>query len=179
MVTGAEARDAWQAFLRAYKVVKEKLDDALRASLPLTIAELDVLWVVHEVGGGRLRYIDLAKKVQLSQSRVSRQVVTLEEKGYLTREATASDRRATYAVITDLGRHILAEADEPLWRAWHEHFLHHIRPEELGTFTRIMEDLVAAKGHWSYSAEDNPFTLPAKKPRSAAARKKPGKTEQA
>jgi DNA-binding MarR family transcriptional regulator len=147
---------AWQGFLRAYKVVRDRLDTALRKAVPLSFTEYDVLYCVSDAGG-RLRYIELSKRVYLSQSRVSRQIVSLEEKGYLTREATDTDRRATFAVMTDAGRRVLRDAEEPLRRAWHEHFLHHIPPADLKTFTRIMLSLVAEKGQWAYDLEGNPI----------------------
>jgi DNA-binding MarR family transcriptional regulator len=145
---------AWQGFLRAYKVVRDRLDKALRDAGPLSLTEFDVLYCVKDAGG-RMRYIDLSKAVFLSQSRVSRQIVSLEEKGYLTREATDTDRRATFAVLTPAGRKVLLEAEEPLRQAWHKHFLHHIPPTELKTFTRIMHSLIEEKGHWVYD-EDSP-----------------------
>lgn len=147
---------AWQGFLRAYKVVKDRLDTALAEAVPLSLTEFDVLYCVNSAGG-RLRYIELSKRVFLSQSRVSRQIASLEEKGYLTRQITDTDRRATYAVITEAGRKILKEAEEPLGRAWHEHFLHHIPPAELKTFSRIMLSLAAEKGLWAYDAEGQPI----------------------
>jgi DNA-binding MarR family transcriptional regulator len=143
---------AWQGFLRAYKVVKDRLDTALREAVPLSLTEFDVLYCVN-AAGGRMRYIDLSKAVFLSQSRVSRQIVSLEEKGYLTREATDMDRRATFAVLTSAGRKILQDAEEPLRQAWHKHFLHHIPPTELKTFSRIMASLLEQQGHWVYDED--------------------------
>jgi DNA-binding MarR family transcriptional regulator len=147
---------AWQGFLRAYKVVKDRLDTALAEVVPLSLTEFDVLYCVN-AAGGRLRYIELSKRVFLSQSRVSRQIASLEEKGFLTRQITDTDRRATYAVITHEGREILMEAQEPLGRAWHQHFLHHIPPADLKTFSRIMLSLAAEKGLWTYDAEGQPI----------------------
>jgi len=143
---------AWQSFLRAYKVVKERLDNALSEAVPLSLTEFDVLDCVNEAGG-RLRYIDLSKKVFLSQSRISRQIASLEEKGYLTREFTTEDRRATYAVMTPAGRKILRDAEEPLRRAWHKHFLHHIPPNEMEILNRLMLSLMEEKGHWEYDED--------------------------
>jgi DNA-binding MarR family transcriptional regulator len=152
---------AWQGFLRAYKVVRERLDNALREAVPLSLTEFDVLYIVNDAGG-RIRYIDLSKAVYLSQSRVSRQIASLEEKGYLTREATDTDRRATYAVMTDAGRKILRDASQPLGKAWHKHFLHHIPPSELKMLSRIMQSLLEEEGRWVYD-EDSPGTATGKR----------------
>jgi hypothetical protein len=45
-----------------------------------------------------------------------------------------------------------------LRQAWHKHFLHHIPPTELKTFTRIMQSLIAEKGQWIYDEDDAPGT---------------------
>jgi hypothetical protein len=58
-------------------------------------------------------------------------------------------------VLTSAGRKILQDAEEPLRQAWHKHFLHHIPPTELKTFSRIMASLLEQEGHWVYD-EDSP-----------------------
>lgn len=52
----------------------------------------------------RLRMSDLAAQTGLSTSGVTRVVDRLERDGLVKREACASDRRASYAVLTDAGR---------------------------------------------------------------------------
>ncbi|GAA2208595.1 MarR family transcriptional regulator [Nonomuraea monospora] len=52
----------------------------------------------------RLRMSDLAAQTELSTSGVTRVVDRLEREGLVRREACASDRRASYAALTDAGR---------------------------------------------------------------------------
>ncbi|GAA3569499.1 hypothetical protein GCM10022419_058010 [Nonomuraea rosea] len=52
----------------------------------------------------RLRMSDLAAQTGLSTSGVTRVVDRLEREGLVRRESCASDRRASYAVLTDAGR---------------------------------------------------------------------------
>jgi DNA-binding MarR family transcriptional regulator len=102
-----EERHAWSYFLKAYKVATEGVDKSLRENSPLSLAEFEIL---HKVGltGGRIRFIDLARITLLSQSRISRQIDALQAKGFLRREITASDNRAT---LRSLQRKVSA-----LWR---------------------------------------------------------------
>ncbi|MEW9554572.1 MarR family winged helix-turn-helix transcriptional regulator [Nonomuraea sp. NPDC050783] len=52
----------------------------------------------------RLRMSDLAAQTGLSTSGVTRVVDRLEREGLVARQACASDRRASYAVLTEAGR---------------------------------------------------------------------------
>ncbi|WP_220448913.1 MarR family winged helix-turn-helix transcriptional regulator [Nonomuraea mesophila] len=52
----------------------------------------------------RLRMSDLAAQTGLSTSGVTRVVDRLEREGLVCREACPTDRRASYAVLTDAGR---------------------------------------------------------------------------
>ena len=58
---------------------------------------------------GLLRMTDLAAQTTLTSSGITRVVDRLVERGLVTRRACATDRRTTYAVITDSGRQLLAE----------------------------------------------------------------------
>jgi DNA-binding MarR family transcriptional regulator len=108
-------------FLKAYKAVVERVDKDLRATSRLTLAEFELLHLVVRAHG-RIRFIDLAKVTLLSQSRISRQIDVLQGKGFLHREITASDRRATYAVLTPAGRKAYDDALQPFLRAYHDEF---------------------------------------------------------
>ena len=59
--------------------------------------------------GRRLRMTDLAGQTSLSTSGVTRVVDRMDRDGLVRREACASDRRSSYAVITDAG---LARLDD-------------------------------------------------------------------
>ncbi|MFG1708411.1 MarR family winged helix-turn-helix transcriptional regulator [Nonomuraea sp. M3C6] len=54
--------------------------------------------------GQRLRMSDLAAQTGLSTSGVTRVVDRLEREGLVQREACSTDRRASYAVLTEAGR---------------------------------------------------------------------------
>jgi DNA-binding MarR family transcriptional regulator len=59
---------------------------------------------------GLLRMTDLSAQTSLTTSGVTRVVDRLVDRGLVTRQACATDRRTTYAVVTDLGRELLAAA---------------------------------------------------------------------
>ena len=59
---------------------------------------------------GSLRMTDLSAQTSLTTSGVTRVVDRLEDRGLVARESCLTDRRTTYAVISDTGRERLAAA---------------------------------------------------------------------
>jgi MarR family 2-MHQ and catechol resistance regulon transcriptional repressor len=77
----------------------------------LSTVEFEVLMRLARSPGHRLRMTDLAGQTSLSTSGVTRVVDRMDRDGLVRREACASDRRSSYAVITDAG---LTRLDEVL-----------------------------------------------------------------
>lgn len=69
-----------------------------------------ILNELASVVGGRLRPIDLAHRVQLTASGVTRAILPLAKIGLVERESHERDARASYASITQAGRERLEEA---------------------------------------------------------------------
>jgi DNA-binding MarR family transcriptional regulator len=136
-----EELHAWSYFLKAYKVATEGVDKSLRENSALSLAEFEML---HKVAltGGRIRFIDLARITLLSQSRVSRQIDALQAKGFLRREITASDNRATFAAITTEGQRALEAALEPFAQAYRRYFLDIIPKGRLSSFSGVLRLLM-------------------------------------
>jgi MarR family transcriptional regulator, 2-MHQ and catechol-resistance regulon repressor len=77
----------------------------------LSPVEFEVLMRLARSPGHRLRMTDLAGQTTLSTSGVTRVVDRMDRVGLVRREACPSDRRSSYAVITEAG---LARLDEVL-----------------------------------------------------------------
>jgi MarR family transcriptional regulator, 2-MHQ and catechol-resistance regulon repressor len=69
----------------------------------LTIHQYEALLHLRHAEGRRMRRVDLAERLVLTASGVTRLLDGLEQAGYVDRDACASDRRVTYAVLTDSG----------------------------------------------------------------------------
>jgi len=61
---------------------------------------------------GRLRRVDLAEKLGLTQSAVTRILLPLEKIGLVSRHPDPNDARVGYAALTKTGRVLLGEATE-------------------------------------------------------------------
>jgi MarR family transcriptional regulator, 2-MHQ and catechol-resistance regulon repressor len=75
----------------------------------VSIAEYEVLIRLVRSPQGQLRMTDLATQTQLTTSGVTRVVDRLERTGLVCRSACPTDRRSSYAVITDAGRQRLQD----------------------------------------------------------------------
>lgn len=98
------ARHAWALFLTAHARLVERVETALReAGLP-ELAWYDVLWALENAEGGKLRMHELAERIVLTRSNLSRLIDRLESAGLVCREACANDRRGHYCVVSEAGR---------------------------------------------------------------------------
>ena len=101
---------AWRGFLRAHAALVRELDRELEQEHGMPLTQYEVLLMLENAEGGRLRMNDLAGSVLLSQSGLTRVVDRLERQELVVRERCDSDRRGLHARITDAGRDRLAEA---------------------------------------------------------------------
>ena len=104
------ALDSWIRLIRGYASVTRAMSAELEADHGLTINDYEALLHLSRAEGGRMRRVDLAGLLLLTASGVTRLLDGLEATGLVERAACASDRRVTYAVLTDAGRARLREA---------------------------------------------------------------------
>ena len=121
---------AWRTFLTAYATVIRRLESELEQEQALALTDLDVLIQLNRAGG-TLRMRDLAEQALLSRSGMTRRVDRLEADGLVARTACATDRRGSYAQLTDAGRDRLAAALPAHVRGIDAHFVAKLSPAEL------------------------------------------------
>jgi DNA-binding MarR family transcriptional regulator len=93
----------WRLFLTAQVKLRDRIEAKLdRAGLP-SLEWYDVLYTLKEAPEQRLRLSELAEKVLLTRSNLTRLVDRLETAGLLQRQSCPSDRRGTFAVLTEAG----------------------------------------------------------------------------
>lgn len=120
---------AWAVLLTAHATLVERIEAALaEAGLP-SLSWYDVLWEL-EKADGRLRMHDLARRVVLSRSNVSRLADRLEDAGLIAREDSAEDGRGYDLVLTRAGR-AMRKKMWPVYEAQIERvFSHHVTADE-------------------------------------------------
>jgi DNA-binding MarR family transcriptional regulator len=101
---------AWRALLRAHATLTRDLDLELEVSHGLSLGDYEVLAQLSEAPDRRLRMTELATRVSLTRSGLTRAVDRLARDGWVERHSCPSDARGTFAVLTSTGADILRSA---------------------------------------------------------------------
>lgn len=130
---------AWQALLHAHHDLVERLDEELREEHDVSFAEYDVLLRLGRASDGALRMTELADRVMLSPSGISRLVDRLSAKGLVQRSRDDDDGRATLAVLTDQGKRRLRRAARTHLKGIREHFTGRLSAVQLRQLASALE----------------------------------------
>jgi DNA-binding MarR family transcriptional regulator len=130
---------AWQALLHAHARLTETLDRELRDEHGVSLAGYDVLLRLARAPGRALRMTDLADRVMLSPSGVTRRVDRLAARGLVRREPDPVDRRVALARLTDEGLARLRTAARTHLRGIREHFAGRLSEGQLRNVASALE----------------------------------------
>jgi DNA-binding MarR family transcriptional regulator len=125
-----DEKRAFQLFLAAYSAVTRKVGKDLAQHTELTLEQYDVLLTLEYEEGHRLRLSDLAEKVLLSRSGLTRMIDRLEAKGWVKREECEDDRRGSYAVLTPKGHQARLDSWPVLELSMKRHYRDRLEGEE-------------------------------------------------
>ena len=98
-----DAERSWEAVLRLHAVLLPRLDRVVARDGGMPLSWYDVLLELRDAGG-RLTMGQLAERVVLSRTRVSRLVDELVDAGLVAREPNPDDGRSAFAMLTTDGR---------------------------------------------------------------------------
>jgi DNA-binding MarR family transcriptional regulator len=101
---------AWTRLLRAHAATTRLLSAELQSDHGLTLNDFEALLVLSEAEGGRMKRVDLARRLLLTPSGITRLLEGLEREGFVIRTTCATDLRVAYAEITPSGRERLQVA---------------------------------------------------------------------
>jgi len=106
----------------------------------LDFSDFIILSYLSEAPENKLRRIDLAEKLGLTASGITRMLLPLEKLGIIKRELDDNDGRARYASLTGTGKNLLKDATSSI-----EMKLEDIIPEtkrnELNKFTELLNQI--------------------------------------
>jgi DNA-binding MarR family transcriptional regulator len=128
----------WRSFLRAHAAVVTDLERDLDADVGLPLTWYDVLLTLARAPERKLRMAQLADRVLLSRSGLTRLVDRLEREGLVRREPSPDDARGTYTVLTAAGLHRLRDAVPAHLASVQRHWLAHFDDDELTTLGRLL-----------------------------------------
>ncbi|MCF2491400.1 MarR family winged helix-turn-helix transcriptional regulator [Dyadobacter sp. CY347] len=84
--------------------------DAKLSSHGISLNEFLILFHLGEAPEEKLRRVDLAEKIGLTASGITRMLSPLEKLGMVKREANSRDARVSYVKLANAGKRILTEA---------------------------------------------------------------------
>lgn len=102
--------------LRAEALLQARITGMLGAVHGISLNEAVILLVLNQAEGGRMRRVDLAQALGISQASVTRAALPLEKTGLVVRETDRSDARVGLVQITDTGRQRITEVEDTLVR---------------------------------------------------------------
>jgi DNA-binding MarR family transcriptional regulator len=136
---------AWWKLMAAYALLVQRVGRDLAAATSLPLGSYNVLCLLHEAPGGRLRLSELARAVHLTRSGVTRLANRLERAGVLRREGDAQDRRGSCAALTDRGRDELRQARAVFERVVAEQFGSRLSDAEAEMLNAVLGRIVIAE----------------------------------
>lgn len=103
-------QSAWRRLLTVESLLRERLDRELESSHGISLGDYDVLVHLSEAPDRCLRMSELADRLLLSRSGLTRRLDGLVRDGWVVRKACADDRRGSLAELTDAGFEMLRAA---------------------------------------------------------------------
>jgi DNA-binding MarR family transcriptional regulator len=136
---------AWIGLLQAHQELTRALDHALAAEHGLSLSAYEVLSRLAHAQDGHLRMSILAERCQLSLSRVSRVIDTLEQRGFVARRSCPGDSRVVHATITPEGAALVTEAQETWFSVIEDRFLGRLSCDEVAQLGALLGRLIEGR----------------------------------
>ena len=132
----------WRDWLAATARINEQLNADL-VPFHLDLNEYEVLVVLSESPGRRIRMSQLAEGSNQSRSRLTHTVGRMERAGLITRETASEDRRGVVAILTDKGFELLKRAAVEHVASVRHVLIDPIDPADLAAMGRAMKAVLA------------------------------------
>jgi DNA-binding MarR family transcriptional regulator len=141
---------AWRALISTTTGLLATLDNELQAAHDLSLGDYEVLVLLSEAPQQAMRMSDLASRLRLSPSGITRRIDGLVRSGLVERQQCPSDRRGSFGVLTAAGRTRLEEAAPTHVEGVRRHFIDRLSEGQLAqlssAFAQVEVDDSAAAG---------------------------------
>lgn len=131
--------------LRACAHLEERFANELAGVHGLALKEVLLLMHLERAPRVRLSRIDLAKRLHVSPSTVTRMTIPLEKVGVVGREANDRDARLAYVVLTDAGQKLVLTARATLERMSAEVFRDRWTKPEITSLADLLGRIIAGQ----------------------------------
>jgi DNA-binding MarR family transcriptional regulator len=134
-----EEEKAWRGFVALRIGLVGHLARQLAQDSGITEAEFEVLVVVSEAPGQRIRSRDLGKALNWERSRLSHQITRMEERGMVAREQCENDARGFDVLLTKVGLKAIQAAAPAHLEGVRHCFIDLLTPAQMKTLSSIAE----------------------------------------
>lgn len=148
-----EEQRAWRAILRASHVLRATMDETL-VRHGISLGEYELLSMLSEAPGMRMRMSALADLIVQSRSRVSHTATRLERAGWVERAPSREDGRGVELALTRDGLARLHELAPVHVESVRTAFLDHLSREELLAHGELMRRVLVATRRSAGEASD-------------------------
>ena len=131
------ALEEFLAIRRAVALWEARANVELGAVHGLGLSDFAALHAIDKAPGQKLRRVDLAQRLALTPSGVTRMLSPLERRGIVTREEAGHDARATFAVLTKSGRALVKDATSTV-QAIAQHILGSLGERDRAAFAKLV-----------------------------------------
>ena len=122
------------------------LSAELSAVHGLSVNELILLLHLERATANRLSRVDLAKRMHVSASTITRMAAPMEKIGLIGREDDDRDARLVFVVATNAGREKLSQALATFTKRANYLFDDRWQDEELDQFSKLLRRLIGSSG---------------------------------
>lgn len=141
-----EEMRAWVALVRSHSALMAALDRELEQEHGLSLGDYEVLMNLADAPDGALRMCDLADRVLLSPSALTRRVDRMTRDGLVERRRCEADGRVTYAAVRPEGRALLTRAAPTHVRGVREHLVDRLDRRQLRMLADTLEPIGSSEG---------------------------------
>jgi DNA-binding MarR family transcriptional regulator len=129
---------AWWKLMTASALLVQQVSRDLAEATALSLSSYNVLRLLQEAPGCRLRLSALARALILTRGGATRLANRLERAGVLRRQGDARDLRGSWAVLTNRGRDEWRRARQVFARTVAKHFGSHLTDEEAKILNAVL-----------------------------------------
>ncbi|TFH19543.1 MAG: MarR family transcriptional regulator [Acidimicrobiales bacterium] len=133
---------AWRTYIETYGDLVAAIERDL-IEHGITLGDYQVLVYLSEADDRSLRMCDLADRLQLSPSGLTRRLDGLVSTGHVKREPSTEDRRVMMAQLTDVGFEALREAAPSHVDSVRHHIFDHLDDSQVEAMASIFAAISA------------------------------------
>jgi DNA-binding MarR family transcriptional regulator len=129
---------AWRSYIIATRGMIEALEADL-CNHDLSMPDYEVLALLSEAPERQMRMSDLATQAMVSKSRLSHRMKVMEKAGWVERKSCETDRRGSWACMTDLGWDAIRAAAPDHLNSIRRRFVDHLTSKDQEEIAKIFE----------------------------------------